>query len=108
MRRDRGVSAVGHFRFRRSAGLDKFVRINVAKTGMSVSVGRPGARINYDLSGTRERPARATLGLPGTGLTYRHDFSQRQLPNLNTKPYTIAIIIGSLLTWLFGKRRSRV
>lgn len=37
---------------------------------MSVSVGRPGATINFSSRGTA-----ITLGLPGTGLSYRHQIS---------------------------------
>jgi hypothetical protein len=53
------------FRFRRSIRLAAGLRINLSKTGSSLSVGRRGATLNF-----RERGARATVGLPGTGLSY--------------------------------------
>lgn len=58
---------MGHFRFRRSIG-NKYFRLNLSKSGISTSVGIPGARINI---GGRGRIT-GTAGLPGTGLSYRH------------------------------------
>src|SRR6516164_11485282 len=65
-------SKVGHFRFRRSIG-NKFFRVNVSKTGVSLTGGVPGAHVNADLSGRRKRPFMNTFGLPGTGVSYRTD-----------------------------------
>ena len=54
------------FRFRRSIKLFPGVRINLSKSGVSTSIGVPGATINV---GGQHGP-RATVGLPGTGLSY--------------------------------------
>lgn len=61
---------MGHFRFHRSLG-NKFFRLNVSKSGFSVSGGVPGAHINVPLSGSKKRKPMVTVGLPGSGLSYR-------------------------------------
>lgn len=54
------------FRYRRSINLGSGVRLNVSKRGISsVSVGRLGSTLNLG-----HRGVRATVGLPGTGLSY--------------------------------------
>jgi len=63
---------MGSFRFRRTISLGRFLRLNVAKTGASVSVGRPGATVNI-----RGDKVDATVGVPGTGLSYRERLSNR-------------------------------
>lgn len=55
---------MGWFRFRRTVRLAKGVRVNVSKTGASLSVGKPGATLNLG------RRSRVTVGLPGSGLSY--------------------------------------
>ena len=54
------------FRFRKTIGLGKGLRLNLSKSGVSFSAGRPGATINVG-----SRGASGTVGLPGTGLSYR-------------------------------------
>lgn len=53
------------FRFRRSMKLVPGIRLNLSKTGTSVSVGGRGATMNISPKGIR-----TTLGIPGTGLSY--------------------------------------
>jgi hypothetical protein len=54
------------FRFRRSVRLFPGVRINLTKRGASsVSIGRRGAHVTFSDKGTR-----ATIGVPGTGVSY--------------------------------------
>jgi hypothetical protein len=59
---------MGHFRFRRKVG-----PFNVSKTGTSLTTGVPGAHLNIPLLdwGRRTRRPMITLGMPGTGLSYR-------------------------------------
>ena len=52
-------------RFRKRIKLFSGLNINLSKSGLSASIGRPGATINLK-SG---RKARATLGIPGTGIS---------------------------------------
>lgn len=53
------------FRFRRSIKLGKYAKINLGKTGASLSVGARGAHITFGKNGVRK-----TVGIPGTGISY--------------------------------------
>ena len=53
------------FRFQKRIKIAPGVRLNLSKSGVSVSSGIRGATVNFSRRGTR-----ATLGLPGTGLSY--------------------------------------
>ena len=57
---------MGYFRFRKSFGILPGVHVNLSKTGVSTSVGGHGATLNL---GHGKRTV--TLGVPGTGLSYR-------------------------------------
>jgi hypothetical protein len=78
------------FRFRRSFG-PRWLKLNVSKTGLSVSSGVPGFHVNEDLSGRRKKPTRITVGLPGTGLSYYEDLGRTSTPNLPPQPLSGAI-----------------
>jgi uncharacterized protein DUF4236 len=52
------------FRYRRSLRVAPGLRLNLSKSGISASVGRPDLTVNFG------RRSRATLGIPGTGLSY--------------------------------------
>jgi tetratricopeptide (TPR) repeat protein len=52
-------------RFRKSIKIAPGLRINLSKSGPSLSVGRPGATFNVGPKGTR-----TTVGAPGTGISY--------------------------------------
>lgn len=54
------------FRFHKSIGLGKFLRLNISKSGIGFSAGIPGLRLS-----TGPRGAFFSAGLPGTGLSYR-------------------------------------
>jgi Protein of unknown function (DUF4236) len=60
------MSFLPGLRFRKSIGILPGVKLNVSKTGVSTSLGGHGATVNV---GTRSRTA--TVGIPGTGLSYR-------------------------------------
>jgi hypothetical protein len=63
---------MGSFRFRKVIALGRFLKVNVSKTGLSASVGRPGATLNV-----RKDRLDATVGVPGTGLSYRERLANR-------------------------------
>ena len=63
---------MGFFRFRKVIPLGRFFRINVSKTGTSLSVGRPGATVNV-----RKDRVDGTVGVPGSGLSYKERLSNR-------------------------------
>ena len=53
------------FRFQKRIRLFPGLRINLSKTGVSTSIGRPGMTVNV-----RGDKVKTTVGLPGTGLSY--------------------------------------
>ena len=63
---------MGFFRFRRSIPLGRFLRINVSKTGASLSAGKPGATINVNRDGVD-----GTVGVPGSGMSYKQRLAGR-------------------------------
>ena len=60
------------FRLRRSIKILPGVRWNVGLRGSSISVGGRGATLNFSKRGTR-----ATVGIPGTGLSYSENIGSR-------------------------------
>lgn len=60
------------FRFRKSLTIIPGVRINLSKTGGSLSVGRRGATVNAG-----KRGVYTTIGYPGTGMSYRQRVGRR-------------------------------
>jgi uncharacterized protein DUF4236 len=67
------------FRFRRTIKLGKGLRINLSKSGVSLSAGRPGASLNIG-----SRGAATTVGIPGTGLSYRSALLHLRSPGKRT------------------------
>jgi hypothetical protein len=63
---------MGRFRFRKTIPFGRFFRLNVSKTGVSASVGRPGATLNV-----RKDRVDGTVGVPGIGLSYRERLANR-------------------------------
>ena len=85
------MAGMGSFRFRRTISLGRFLRLNVSKTGASVSVGRPGATVNV-----RGDKVDGTVGVPGTGLSYRQRLANRGCSSV--------FLLGAMLagaTWLW-------
>lgn len=81
------------WRFRRSIGLGKFLRINLSKGGLGVSAGVPGARV-----GIGPRGRYTSVGVPGTGLyniTYDKDGTPKPVAPDNSGD--IGNIFGSLV-----------
>ena len=53
------------FRFHKALSIIPGVRLNLSKTGPSLSVGEKGTSFNIGQKGTK-----ATVGLPGSGMSY--------------------------------------
>ncbi len=83
---------MGFFRFHRSVRLGRFLRLNLSKTGPSVSVGRPGATVNL-----RGDKVDGTVGVPGTGLSYRARLANRGCAAVFVAGATLA---GAAWLWL--------
>jgi uncharacterized protein DUF4236 len=60
------------FRFQRRIRVAPGVRLNLSKSGVGVGVGRPGMRLGMDA----KRRKYLSVGLPGTGLSYRTFFGR--------------------------------
>ena len=63
---------MGYFRFRKTISVLPGVKINLSKTGVSTSVGGKGATLNVG-----HGKKNVTLGIPGTGLSYRTQVSSQ-------------------------------
>lgn len=63
------------FNFRKSFRIGKLFRVNIGKSGASVSVGGKGFRQSISTSGN----ARTTFSIPGTGLSYSKTLSAKKL-----------------------------
>jgi hypothetical protein len=59
------------FRFRKTIKLFPGVKLNFSKSGVSTSIGGPGATINISRRGTR-----GTFGITGTGVSYSESLSK--------------------------------
>jgi hypothetical protein len=70
------------FRFHRTIRVLPGLRLNLSKSGASVSVGRRGAWFTVGPKGTR-----ATVGLPGTGISYTTS-SNRHTSERPAEPHT--------------------
>ena len=62
-------------RFQRRIRLFKGVTLNLSKTGASVSLGGRGARVNF-----RGDKVTGTVGIPGTGISYRDRLDKSSEP----------------------------
>jgi hypothetical protein len=85
---------MGFFRFRKSIPLGKFFRLNVSKTGASLSAGRPGATINV-----RKDRVDGTVGIPGSGLSYKERLSNRGCASMLVLVLTLATSLACAVAW---------
>lgn len=60
------------FRFRKKIKLFPGVSLNLSKSGVSASIGKPGATLN--IGGAHG--SRVTVGIPGTGISYSEKMSE--------------------------------
>lgn len=80
------------FRFQRRIRIAPGVRLNLSKSGVGASVGRTGLRLGLDA----KRRKYFSVGLPGTGLSYRDFFGQRVTPE-TLKKVGFAVLIAAVL-----------
>lgn len=70
-------------RFKKSIKILPGIKLNISKNGInSVTIGKPGAAVNLSKKGKQ-----ATVGIPGTGLSYSKKFSSRE--NSSSKSTTL-------------------
>ena len=78
------------FRFQRRVRVAPGVRLNLSKSGIGVSLGRTGLRLGMDAT----RRKYFSVGLPGTGLSYRTFFGQR-VTSETLKKVGFALFVGA-------------
>lgn len=62
------------FRFHKSFKVTPGVRINISKKSAGLSFGKKGARVSLNTKGQK----RATVGIPGTGLSYSTSLNNKK------------------------------
>jgi hypothetical protein len=75
------------FRFQRRVRIAPGVRLNLSKAGIGLSVGRTGVRLGLDA----KRRKYFSVGLPGTGLSYRTFFGRPVTPETLKKVAYVVI-----------------
>ena len=93
------------FLIRRHLRLSKWLSLNLSKSGVGLSLGRPGAKLSVN-----PKRARVQLGIPGTGIGYRRDvsLSQQQEPTSPTRRHSGVwvlvglVLLGLLVVFLFS------
>jgi hypothetical protein len=80
------------FRFQRRIRIAPGVRLNLSKSGIGGSVGRTGLRLGLDA----KRRKYFSVGLPGTGLSYRTFFGRPVTPRTLRKVGWVLIAAVSL------------
>jgi Protein of unknown function (DUF4236) len=60
-------------RFQRRIQIARGFRLNLSKSGVGLGIGRNGLRLGIDSTGKKY----FSIGLPGTGLSYREFFGRR-------------------------------
>jgi Protein of unknown function (DUF4236) len=85
---------MGYFRFSRRVRIAPGVHLNLSKTGMSMTLGGPGASLNIG------RRSRATLGMPGTGLSYVEPLSDPGAHRASRWPlYVVLLVLAGAMLW---------
>jgi hypothetical protein len=89
---------MGSFRFRRSVRLAPGLRLNFNKRSVGISAGVRGARYSINSDGRRTR----SVGIPGTGLSYRSQSGARRRYSSPNDPALLSPtrIIASLVGWV--------
>jgi Protein of unknown function (DUF4236) len=92
------------FRFQRRIPLAPGLRLNLSKTGIGGSLGRTGLRVGIDATGKKY----FSLGLPGTGLSYRATFVRPIKPaTLKQIAYAVlaaAVFLAALVVLMIRSR----
>jgi Protein of unknown function (DUF4236) len=80
-------------RFRKILKLSDFIKINISKTGFSLSFGRPGLILNVG-----RKIKTMTISILGTGISYRFFFKK-----INLRHILFLIVVMSLIFLLKSK-----
>ncbi len=91
------------FRFRKSIGLGKGVRLNIGKKTVGLSVGKRGLRLSTNSKGQ----SRVSAGIPGTGLYWTESLNKllkgknKKTPRGSAGCLTVLIVIMFLVVLTF-------
>jgi hypothetical protein len=80
-------------RFQRRIRLAPGLRLNLSKSGVGGSFGRKGLRIGIDAAGRKY----FSVGLPGTGLSYRATFGRPVKSSTLKRVVYVAVAMAFLL-----------
>lgn len=80
------------FRFNRRISIFKGLRLNLSKSGPSVSLGGRGAWLTFGKKGTR-----ATVGIPGTGMSWSEKIDSTPQPEASS-----GLPLGTLIRLIFA------
>ena len=87
------------FRFRKTVKLFSGVKLNLSRSGVSTSLGVPGATVNLK----EGRKSRAPVGLSGTGVSYSENVEHDASPGGTSLWMWLLIIIAMVVVYrLFG------
>lgn len=93
------------FRFRKSVKIAPGIRLNLSRSGISTSFGRPGATVNVGRGKTR-----ATVGIPGSGLSYSTLLGRSRVAPLGNAQagrgagswLVVGLVVIAVLLWASG------
>ena len=84
-------------RFRKSITIFPGVKLNISKSGLSLSVGKKGAHVNAGTSGRKS----VSVGLPGTGLSYTKTISGGSKRKSLGIVFTAVVITAAVVMGIF-------
>ncbi len=74
------------------------VKLNISKSGLSVSVGKKGAHVTAGTSGRKS----VSVGLPGTGLSYTKSLSKGSKRKSLGMGFTAVVIAGAVIAAIWN------
>ena len=85
-------------RFRKSITIFPGVKLNISKSGLSISAGKKGAHVTAGTSGRKS----VSVGLPGTGLSYTKSIGSGGKRRSLGTVFTAVVIGGAIIAALFS------
>lgn len=80
-------------RFRKSITIFPGVKLNISKSGLSLSVGKKGAHVTAGTSGRKS----VNVGIPGTGLSYNKTISGGSKKKSLGIVFTAIVLVGAVI-----------
>ena len=83
------------FKFRKRIKIAPGININLSKSGISTSIGKPEATINIGKKGVK-----ATVGVPGSGFSYSQNLSKNSSQGQVSSPKNTGSLFTKILVGL--------